>query len=40
MSRVLALLALALLPLLAGCADAKVQPLYPGAYFPLARGPN
>jgi hypothetical protein len=30
----------ALAALIVGCDTTKVQPLYPGAYFPLARGPN
>jgi hypothetical protein len=40
MRRPLVMLALALPVLIAGCGDLKVQPLSPGAYFPLARGPN
>jgi hypothetical protein len=39
MRRSLAIL-LALAALIAACDTTKVQPLYPGAYFPLARGPN
>jgi hypothetical protein len=31
---------LALAALLSACENLKVQPLSPGAYFPLARGPN
>jgi hypothetical protein len=40
MSRARIVFLLALGVVLSACGDVKVQPLYPGAYFPLARGPN